>query len=181
MISAKPFTITTWRHIFNVINVFRRLTPRFAELTQHLSKHLTTNQPLCPTDNDFDEIMKLEKFLPTLRLRMPSKLSEIILVTDFSPIVIAGDAKDHSHPVTCLSEKLPPNSPISSTHGEALAGLKYTLWSHQTFGPVHIMLLTDSEAALSWMTMEPPFLSLSLNPFTSRYTATAYQIITPRS
>eukprot|EP00917_Polyrhabdina_sp_WS-2016_P030587 GHVP01065286.1.p1 GENE.GHVP01065286.1~~GHVP01065286.1.p1 ORF type:complete len:178 (-),score=5.26 GHVP01065286.1:892-1425(-) len=139
MSTTKPFTISTWSHIYGVLNVFRRLTP-----------HLTTNQPLSPTIDDVNEIEKLEHILTQLRLRMPARLSDIILVTDFSPVTIAAvifDTTDHSHPITCLSEKLPRNSPISSTHGEALA-------------PVKILILTDSQAALVWMTAEPPFLYL---------------------
>eukprot|EP00917_Polyrhabdina_sp_WS-2016_P032093 GHVP01068490.1.p1 GENE.GHVP01068490.1~~GHVP01068490.1.p1 ORF type:complete len:344 (-),score=9.71 GHVP01068490.1:440-1471(-) len=48
METTKPFSISTWRHIYGVLNVFRRLTPNFALLTHHIAKHLTTNQPLTP-------------------------------------------------------------------------------------------------------------------------------------
>eukprot|EP00917_Polyrhabdina_sp_WS-2016_P005664 GHVP01012680.1.p1 GENE.GHVP01012680.1~~GHVP01012680.1.p1 ORF type:complete len:104 (+),score=2.71 GHVP01012680.1:672-983(+) len=84
MNNTKPFSITTWRHIFGVINVFRRIVPKFAELTQNLSRHLTTDFPLEPTTAD-NEITQLQDILPDLRLKMPANLTKIILVTDFSP------------------------------------------------------------------------------------------------
>eukprot|EP00917_Polyrhabdina_sp_WS-2016_P022329 GHVP01048505.1.p1 GENE.GHVP01048505.1~~GHVP01048505.1.p1 ORF type:complete len:119 (-),score=2.92 GHVP01048505.1:907-1263(-) len=93
---------------------------------------------------------------------MPSKLESAILVTDYSPRAIGAVLYQlqETFPVACLSERLTESMKISTCHGEALASLKFALWTQQLFGRTKLVILTDGKSAITWLLEPAPYESL---------------------
>eukprot|EP00917_Polyrhabdina_sp_WS-2016_P011848 GHVP01026001.1.p1 GENE.GHVP01026001.1~~GHVP01026001.1.p1 ORF type:complete len:121 (+),score=4.70 GHVP01026001.1:947-1309(+) len=102
-------TRTTWRHVFGVLNVYRRIIPAFASLTTSIANHLPEQAPIQPTDQDYQELEHLKAILPNCKLRLPTTLHSATIISDYSPHALAAiifDDEDTTHPISCLSEKL---------------------------------------------------------------------------